>query len=631
MKRGFKKKMLIAFLIAAFSLSALSGCEKKDETSPAATPTVSAEQDKTPDAGEQKTDDKQDNSADKSDADTGAVKDENIGVTGENDKAEDDNDEKESDKPSFSLELPEGTVTEQTLGFDESGKFLFNVENEFSSETVTLNIVCPSNAKVYYTLDGTTPTEADTLYTEPIKFAPLENNLKEIHIFRAVAIFETADDYYKSSVATRSFFVAKNVNERFCMDVFSVIGEPAELTDSPKGILYGLNYKKKGRENEKMIYLEAFKHGGSNIFSQYAGARVYGGYSRQYAIKSLKFFARKSYDEDNTSFKFKQFDTPKQDGSGKEIKKYDRLVLRSHGNDFQFLFLRDELSQALVKQAGFMDYESCVPAVAYVNGKYYGFFWLHENYCDKYFKEKYGKADGNFIVAEGSEKEKAEDEDIQSWIDDYNAKYAEFSALDLTDDANFQKVSEFMDVNNYLDYMSWNIAINNFDWPNNNYKCYRFVPDEGASTGEGVFDGRWRFLPHDMDYAYGLYDQRETLPGYDTLKIVLKESDNRGAPLLAKLLERKDCRAYFKAKTYEYFDGVLDGANIIKTYEELDAMRKDEMPYYFDLLKEIQKTDWSVWASADSYAGFTKSLYDFAEKHEEAALRYLEEHLPDIE
>lgn len=634
MKNGKRIAALLMAVILCLSVCACSS-EKKDGANDIAQGLKQGAEEnknKKDDASEKKNDQKDDGQKDdgqkedekKNTADEGQDTD----IDSETDKDKD----KDKDKKKFSLDLPEGTVTEQTLGFDDNGKWEFNVEECFSSSTISLNVVCPANAKVYYTLDGTEPCEGDTLYTEPVKFGPTDDDVKNIHVFKATAFFE---DGSSSETAARSFFVSEKIDSRFSMVVLSVIGEPGDLTEKPNGILYGRNYEKRGRAYEKPVFLEMFDQNGKQLLSQYCGTRVYGGYSRQYAIKSLKFFARKSYDEDNKNFKLKIFETPKlDDEEGKNISKYDKFVMRSHGNDFQFLYLRDELSQALVKQAGFIDYESCVPCAAYLNGEYYGFFWLHENYGDKYFKEKYGKGDGEFVVLEGSEKNKKDedaDEATQALIDDFNSHYSEFSDLDLTEDANYQKVCDYLDVNNYLDYMAWNIAINNSDWPHNNYKVYRYVAAEGEEARDGAFDGKWRFLPHDMDYAYGLYDQKETVANYDTLKHVLRSGDQRNAPLLAALLARKDCRAYFKAKTVEFFEGVLSEENLISTYEALDALRKGEMHYYYEHLQEVRKSDWSVWTAEDQYDGFAKSLYDFAKNHKDYALKYLEEQLPDIE
>ncbi len=43
----------------------------------------------------------------------------------------------------------------------------------------------------------------------------------------------------------------------------------------------------------------------------------------------------------------------------------------------------------------------------------------------------------------------------------FNTTYQQLTALDLTDDANYAQVTEFMDVENYLQNYAFNIYINN--------------------------------------------------------------------------------------------------------------------------------------------------------------------------
>ena len=114
-----------------------------------------------------------------------------------------------------------------------------------------------------------------------------------------------------------------------------------------------------------------------------------------------------------------------------------------------------------------------------------------------------------------------------------------------------------MDVENYLDYMAYNIYLCNQDWPNNNVRCYRYFTTEGESYGEAPYDGRWRYLLHDIDYTYGLYGQQEVLNSYDTLKQVLSSPGPRRSPLFAALMERADCREYFVRKSLDYGAGAL--------------------------------------------------------------------------
>ncbi len=103
-------------------------------------------------------------------------------------------------------------------------------------------------------------------------------------------IYYTTDGS-ESPTVVHTYFVGSNVASLFTTLVFCISGNPADLTGAPNGILYGTNYEQRGRQSERAIYLEVFNKNGSPVISQYAGARVYGGASRQNAVKSLKLFA----------------------------------------------------------------------------------------------------------------------------------------------------------------------------------------------------------------------------------------------------------------------------------------------------------------------------------------------------
>lgn len=514
------------------------------------------------------------------------------------------------------------------IRFNSDGTVKYLDDSTFYTDDVTLTLMASGEAQIYYTMDGSTPGKDSIPYTEPLLFKAKSGSFPDAYVIRAKAFFA---DGTESGIAARTYIVADEAAERFSTLVFSVSGNPAELTESPDGIFTGENYVQRGRESERAVYVEAWDADGREVFSQFAGVRIYGGASREASVKSMKLFARRSYDPDYGTFKLDSFGTKKLDGSDKVIKKYDKLVLRNSGNDAQFAFIRDELSQTLAKQAGFDCYEAVLPAAVYLNGSYYGFFWLHENYCDRYFKEKFGDAEGEFVVIEGSERGKNDDDDelTQACVDEYNEFYSYITGLDITNDKNFSRLNEFMDVYDYLNFFAWNIAINNWDWPNNNYKCYKYVGVLGDAQNEGVYDGRWRFLPHDMDFTYGLYDSDTTQANYNSLAMVLDSNHERYAPLFAGLMEREDCRQYFKEKTYEFIDSVLSPDNIVDTYTELHESRIRELEYFYDYMERLRrKGDWSIWARPEHYEDYEEQIRDFAEERAEYVAEYLERLLP---
>ncbi|MBR5177746.1 MAG: CotH kinase family protein [Lachnospiraceae bacterium] len=623
MKTKSLKVRVSLILVICLMMLSLSACGKGDgdggEGSVTTTPTATEKDDKT---GEKDTDDKNPGKNE------GFPPKTTVAPTPELVKSESiSNLAKEQNKK----EEKNAHLIELQLDFYSDGSFEFAQDNQFYDDDVKLTIKAPSGAKVYYTLDGSEPNLGSYIYTEPLDFLTLGGDFPDAYTLRACMI---NDDGTMSNVAARTFLVGRGTDSRFSSLVFFISGDPAELTDAPYGILYGDNAFERGRESERKVYIEAFEADGTPIFAQYGGVRIYGGYSRNSSIKSFKIFSRKSYDEEHKNFKIDAFQTPKL-GEGEEgevIKKYDKLVLRNGGNDNQFAFIRDELSQTLVKKAGFETYEAVLPAVVYLNGHYYAFHWLHENYCDKYFKERFGDGEGEFVILEGGDQIKDDDEEIQDIVNEYNDTYDKFVASDLKNDAVYNQLCEFLDIESYLDFFAWNIALNNWDWPNNNYKCYKYVPASGESLGEGVFDGKWRFLPHDMDYTYGIYDQAKAKENYNTLRVVMDENNERYSPLFTKLMERKDCREYFRNKTMEFLNGALSEESIKEEYEKLHASRRRELLKYYDFLDILNRRgDWTIWTRVENYANNEKQIYTFAEKRGAYVIRYMDELLPELE
>lgn len=510
--------------------------------------------------------------------------------------------------------------TIEAFSFSQDGSVTLS-EERFINVLSYITISAQDGAKIYYTTDGSTPDESSTLYGEPIEFKSSTGDFPNCIVLKAMTVLP---DGTKSAVATHTFFSMLGIDSRFETLVFSISGNPDELTNGPDGILYGDNVELRGRDSEREVYIEAINPDGSLVFEQGAGVRVYGGASRGVSIKSLKLFARKEYDENHGKFKIDTFGTIGADGD--VMNKYDKLVLRNYGNDFQFAFIRDELNQRLAAQAGYTDVEAVVPAVVYLNGEYYGLVWLHENYCDDFFKDKYGNGDGRYEVIEGGETYKKTDDDDEENVApaiEYDDFYDSIAYSDLTDEENYKKLCEFMDVENYLQYYAFNIYVNNFDWPNNNYKCYRYYASEGEEYGDDQMDGRWRFLLHDTDFSLHLYEEDRTSAGYNNITQILDENNDRYSPLFANLMKRDDCKKYFMDEMVRLMDGVFSHDNVCKTIDDMNSERYSEMLLYFDHLENLKKSDDSIWIWYDEYQRRTQNIKDFVKYRR----GYIEEYL----
>lgn len=519
----------------------------------------------------------------------------------------------------------EAPTEEPTTAEDEfvetEQSILFSAQSGFYTDTLVLKLKLQGEGKIYYTTDNTTPTKDSAEYVDGITIAKTSSDFPVSTCVRAIAIL---DDGTETEEVAHTYFVDPDINTRFSTYVFCMSGDPEEIYGK-EGLLK--KYNDRGIESEKKVFLSAFDSEGNLMFEQFAGVRVYGGASRQSPLKSLKLFARKSYDPSHGKFKFNLFDT--ENYEDEYINKYSKLVLRNTGNDMQFAYIRDEYLQRIAKQAGYETYEGVMPTVGYLNGNYYCFYWLHENYCDTYFKEKFGDGEGEFMVLEGKDDEKwTDDEEEQVYVDEYNSFYDKAVEMDLTDDANYSFVTDTIDVENYLDYFAFNIYIANSDWPNNNYKCFRYYPAEGEEAREGMFDGKWRYLLHDTDYSMGLYEQSEPKANHDTLRGVMNEKNQRFAHLFTKLMEREDCREYFTNKTLELMNGVFSQKNMLSMLDEVDAERSKEMNYYYKYLDDLRnKGNKDVWSWPDHLSGYMRLIRDFISARPKYMVQYLERDL----
>ena len=524
---------------------------------------------------------------------------------------------------------PTSTPTPFPTPTGTPGEVCFSEADYFFNEDIVVELSISSKKKdgyITYTMDGTEPTETNQLYDEPIVLTANDGDFPNAYSIRAKAWY---DDGTVSDTYVHTYFLNTNIEDRYSTLIFSINGDPATLTDGPDGIFYGDNALKRGPGTERAIHVEALDADGTLLFEQHAGVRVVGGTSREHAIKSLKLYARKDYQKDKGTFALSVFGSTML-GSDEPITKYDKLVLRNGGDDFQSGFLRDELMQRLAMNAGFTAYEAVVPAIAYVNGSYYGFYWLHEAYCDKYFQYRNGKSNGEYVVLEGTDSHKAAgNEEIENTAaKEYNAMYNKYAYADLTDDKLFAELSEYIDIYNYLDYMSFNIYASNSDWPKGNYRCFRYYAADGVSYGEGEMDGRWRYLLHDTDVCFGTYrtDPKAGAERNDLEITIGSETAECRAPLLAALLKREDCRDYFVRCMITYMNDTMSYDTVCTVLDEMLTERDTELSYYFDYLNTLKgKEGYEIYSSPTRTTTHIQKIRTFAEHRPTYISQYLED------
>jgi len=454
-------------------------------------------------------------------------------------------------------------------------------------ETYVYMLASNPNAIIYYTLDGSAPTVESNVFYNPLQ---LDSYRPPVYgrgvVLRAMAVYGDK----VSEPITQTYLFAPRLDSRFDTLIFSISTNPDYLFCHYNGIFVpGIireefirdnpghnvippdpaNFNLRGREAERPAYIEVFSPDGERVFSQAAGIRTHGGWSRAQDQKSIRMIARQEYSSGYGQFHFDFFPwETAHDGS--PITRYDTLILRNGGNDRYHGVFRHELGSILAKNAGFTAVSPARPAAVFVNGEYYGFAWLQVRFNPQYIQSLFNTPTRNIdVVGMGERWHVTDDTRI---IDDLDHKNS-FAYKNLLDDDIFAEFESIVDVDNMLFYYAFQIFMGNEDWPHNNLRRWRYTGPELGLTPET--DGRWRYILFDLDWTLGLYGDDYTKPTFYRVLV----SDELRSPLLANILSRPDMQERFIDIMQHISDNVANEHTVTETLNYLFSVSRNEFTH----------------------------------------------------
>ena len=431
----------------------------------------------------------------------------------------------------------------------------------FYTETISLKALFGVNpTAVYYTLDGSTPTQSD-------QRLPNEGlSINETTVVRLRAIEPNA---LPSPVHTQTFFI----NEQHNLPVVSVSTDPKYLWSDTEGIyVVGTNgIGGNGHDNanwnqdwEIPIGFELYDQNKVKQIETGAGAKIMGGWSRLNPMKSLSIFFRSEYGLGEIDYKLFE---------NKDITRFESIVLRNAGNDFTSqgnAMMRDGLMQTLVHDTE-IDGLGFQPAVVYLNGEYWGIHNIREKINEHYVESNSGVDSDNidllyngsglnfFAASHGT-------------AEQYDALIDYVRTSNLLFPSFFEKVEEMMDMDNYIDYVVAQIYYANTDWPGNNTKLWR----ERSQTG------KWRWILYDTDFGFNLSYGGQSW--HNTLDFAL-EPNGPGWPnppwstlLLRQLFDSAEFRARFVNRTADFINTSFKPDHVHGVIDSLAGLMYTEMP-----------------------------------------------------
>lgn len=332
------------------------------------------------------------------------------------------------------------------------------VGGAYKQTSLSLKLSAESGMTIYYTLDGSEPTSKSKVYTGPL-------TLKECALVKAVA---WKKDALKSPTVTYSYVLGASHSLR----VVNIIGSKEKLIGS-SGVL------RTGDKTEQQVYVEVYEPDGTRLISQSCGLKLSGHYSRvHFDQKGFSLRARKKYGEGK--FHAALF-------RNRDYTEYDSLFMRASGEDANQTHMRDSILASLAADTSVYYQETELCAV-YVNGRYWGEYNMRERVSPDSIAQFEGWDNPDDIVLlEGSgDKLYANQGSAKS----FKSLMAKVRKMDLSKDSNVEKLREYVDVENYLEYVALQMYTANQDL--NNVRCY-CNPRKG---------GRWRWVLADLDLSY---------------------------------------------------------------------------------------------------------------------------------
>lgn len=517
-------------------------------------------------------------------------------------------------------------------------------QSGFYSTPIDVSISAPAGSIIYYTLDGSDPTDRSPIYSTPIHFDydsvpvglaeqnitasdfPVQpysyirtspqsvigptgcfwrtpnKNLTKAGVLRS-RIYKPGQGL--GAIVTSTFFVDPDIDTKFSLPVISLVTDPENLFNYYTGIYipgatftgysFTGNYEMSGSASERPASFQFFKANGQQMLSQEVGIRIRGEWIRNYGQKALTVFARSEYDTEN-NFEYAFFNGLKKPGTLQSMNEFKRIILRNNGNDWLNwgnTMCKDAMIQSLFDHLK-LKYQAYTPSVAFINGEYWGIHNIRELNDAWGLQKNYGihrdsvilmedNLDGPFKLISG----KTGDEQKFIQLKDF------IRQNDLTLTENFELVKGQLDIENFIDYWSATIYSNKKNTDHN--QAYWKLRNGQVLPGirEGL-DGRWRFMASDFDGGF-------LEPYFDNLSFLLGHMHDS---IFARLLTNQEFRNKFILRHSDLLNSSFETQRVLDRIDDIASVIEPEMANHIGR--------WQIPSSMTSWYNNIEDLRNFA-------------------
>ncbi len=503
----------------------------------------------------------------------------------------------------------------------ESPKFS-KIHGLYDSPIELVIISETSDATIYFTTDSSTPTRSSNIYSQSLKInkttivkaiaIDAKGNCSLVtsssYIFPSDVIYQTdtpegypstwgnfvriggvapADYGMDPLVAYDELLKEKIIDGFYQLPIVSVSGDKdgffSHELDSVKGGIYiytgvANTELKLGRGWERPVSFEIFDNVGDLDFTVNCGIRIHGGNSRvpEFQPKhSFRLHFKSKYGPSKLCYPLFGEEGPME---------FNDIILRSfynnswtHRNPQQRTraqYERDLWMRVMQKKLGHPSSSGCYCHL-FLNGLYWGLYCLTERINGNYCKNNFGGEKGDYTVVKVDEYNNIELE--EGSLDDWNL-IMQFLDDNIETSLLYEKLSELLDIDNFIDYIILNQYVGNTDWDFHNWIIFKH------NSG-----GKFKFVCWDSETIFGDID------------VDITSLNNKSCPtsIFSKLIQSDKFKARFSKRAISLLssEGALSPEKVQEVWDSL-----------------YLKIDCALYAEAARWGDYRKMKYSVEEE-----------------